>query len=355
MSKTSRDPSSDSGKDDTFDWKQDETNDESSWGKRPFQAKAAVKAAGLDGEALSEEEKEKEEGDEEDEEEDEDGEEEDEGEDGEDEMEEDEEDDDEEDDDEVFCSHWAGVGKELFHNTPGEAYVSTACLPPTIPGYSELPQPSSEDEDAEDQKTEQRLHALLRDVHWCPALRSRHVPGDMSPPAQGLRRAGERTSAWEETQSTCFAFKNPVCPWLRPDVVDPKGWMVYEAQLKDLFHFNQWQERVRGPEPGDAAAPLPELLAAWDDPVLPPEYYDTFPDNYLRSGVRRFMCIGQAASRDGILGRTLGRSSTTRASGPHSSSTSCTSPTDSTCWRASSVGHKLRPTGPLQRSWRQAS
>ena len=49
--------------------------------------------------------------------------------------------------------YWAGVGKELFYYFLGNLYVPTGYLPPTIPGYSELPKPS-EDEDAKDREKE---------------------------------------------------------------------------------------------------------------------------------------------------------------------------------------------------------
>lgn len=139
---------------------------------------------------------------------------------------------------------------------------------------------------------EQRLYALLRGVHWCPAF----APGEFRetcrrwPKGYGVQ-ASEHLHG-RRPRHRLFAFKNPVCAWLRPDVVDPKGWMVYEAQLKDLFHFSQWQARARGLKPGDPAAHLPkDLLAAWDDPVLPPEYYEMFPADYLQWGMRHFMHV----------------------------------------------------------------
>jgi hypothetical protein len=86
--------------------------------------------------------------------------------------------------------------------------------------------------------------------------------------------------------------KNPVSAWLRLDVKKPKGWMVAAAQLEDLFCFSQFQARARKLRPDDPAAYLPkDLLAVWDDEVLPPEYYDTFPADYLSDGADHFLHV----------------------------------------------------------------
>ncbi|KAH8756117.1 hypothetical protein F5883DRAFT_570394 [Diaporthe sp. PMI_573] len=86
--------------------------------------------------------------------------------------------------------------------------------------------------------------------------------------------------------------KNPVSAWLRLDVKKPKGWMVAAAQLEDLFCFSQFQARARKLKPDDPAAYLPkDLLAVWDDEVLPPEYYDTFPADYLSDGADYFLHV----------------------------------------------------------------
>ncbi|KAH8761603.1 hypothetical protein F5883DRAFT_647063 [Diaporthe sp. PMI_573] len=210
---------------------------------------------------------------------------------------EDEEDDDDDDDDKVMSQssedslslnrsrdydiqsrpYSAGVGLEFFHTIKGKGCVSCNDLPPTIPGLMKLPQPSADENDT-DRAREQRSLAVLNEARWPPA----HAPGTFRATCQkrpvGYGVGSKRITDWgHRPWARLFIHENPICAWLRADIVNPKGWMVYEAQVRELMHFRLWQYRVRG-------LPVPEELRDLDDAVLPPEYYHKFPKGYLRYG-----------------------------------------------------------------------
>ncbi|RYC54328.1 hypothetical protein CHU98_g11878 [Xylaria longipes] len=96
-----------------------------------------------------------------------------------------------------------------------------------------------------------------------------------------------RTSRWLDwgfrPLHRLILTKNPVCAWLPPDVMRPKGWMVLEAQLQDVKRFMQFQYRIRR-LPVDK-----ERVGEVDDSDLPPEYYDSFTEDYLYNGYRNFL------------------------------------------------------------------
>ncbi len=119
---------------------------------------------------------------------------------------------------------------------------------------------------------------------------SRDVPGDVSPLAQGLRRAVEQILVSEEAQRSPHRLQESSLRVAPARHRGPYGLDGARGAAADLFRFAQWQACIRKLEADDPAASYPKhLLAAWDDPVLPAEYYASFPRDYLRDSASRSM------------------------------------------------------------------
>lgn len=69
--------------------------------------------------------------------------------------------------------------------------------------------------------------------------------------------------------------------------------MLYKAQVQDRMQFLLFQIRVRGWQvPEEDIREMEEAIGGdLGDPVLPLEYYDDFPENYLNSDYSHFMWI----------------------------------------------------------------
>lgn len=193
----------------------------------------------------------------------------------------------------------AGVALELFYPAKGDGYVSGFFLPPTIPGFMELPEPSPGEDDA-DREREKHYLGMLRTFKVRPAyvpetfraMCERGQKGYSVRPDRILRH-GNRP--WDRI----VMGENPTCAWLRPDVVEPKGWMVYKAQVQDHMQFLLWQSRVRRRQVFEEDLREMEKAIGCDlgDPVLPPEYYDDFPKDYLSDGYSHFMWTQTSCSQ----------------------------------------------------------